>query len=79
MPKFEVKQEEKKEIAKATFDKKEDYIVVKLNNDPLESNHLVHVIHGKALIAKKVATQVKDVKLEEREVEQTVIKEPKVK
>lgn len=79
MPKFEIKQEESKEVARATFDKKEDYIVIKMNNDPLELNHLVHKIHGKALIAKKVATEVKDAKLEEREVENTVIKEPKNK
>ena len=79
MPQFEIKQEESKEIAKATFDKKEDYIVITLNNDDLKRNHLVHKLHGNALIAKKLATQVKDAKLDEREVENTVIKEPKNK
>lgn len=77
MPQFEIKQEESKEIAKATFTKKEDYIVITLNDDVTKKNHLVHKIHGQALITKKLATQVKDVKLDEREVTQTVIKEPK--
>ena len=79
MPQFEIKQEEKKEVAKATFDKKEDYIVVTLNSDDLKKPHLVHKIHGQKLIDKKVATLVKDAKLEEREIEATVIKEPKNK
>lgn len=79
MPQFEIKQEESKEVAKATFGKKEDYIVITLNNDPLKINHLVHKIHGEKLISKKLASQVKDAKLDEREVESTVIKEPKNK
>lgn len=77
MPQFDIKHEASVEVAKATFDKKEDYIVIKLKGD--NKPHLVHKIHGKALIAKKVAEEVKDVKLEEREVESTVIKEPKNK
>lgn len=79
MPIFELKPEESKEVSKATFDKKDDYIVVTLKNDPLKANHMVHKIHGEALVKKGLATQVKDAKLEEREVENTVIKEPKNK
>lgn len=77
MPQFEIKQEESKTIAKATFDNKEDYMVITLKGD--DKQHIVHILHGKALIAKKVATEVKDAKLDTREVETTVIKEPKVK
>lgn len=79
MPQFEIKQEESKEVAKATFDKKDDYVVIVLKDDILKKNHLVHKIHGEKLVEKKLATIVKDVKLDEREVENTVIKEPKNK
>lgn len=79
MPQFEIKQESSKEVARATFDKKDDYMVITLKGDLLKSNHLVHKLHGQALIDKKVAVEVKDVKLDEREVENTVIKEPKNK
>lgn len=79
MPIFELKSSESEEVAKATFDKKDDYVVVTLKNDPLKANHMVHKIHGEALVKKGLATVVKDAKLEEREVENTVIKEPKNK
>jgi len=79
MPQFEIKQEESAQVSKATFDKKEDYVVIVLKNDDLKKNHLVHKIHGEKLVEKKLATIVKDVKLDEREVENTVIKEPKNK
>lgn len=76
MPQFDIKQEPSKEVAKATFDKKEDYIVIVLKDDPIKKNHLVHKIHGQKLIDKKLATKV-DAKLDEREVVSTTIKEPK--
>ena len=76
MPQFEIKEEKSVEVSKATFDKKDDYIIIVLKDDLLKKEHLVHKIHGQALIDKKLATQVKDAKLNEREVENTVIKEP---
>lgn len=75
MPQFDIKQEESKEIAKATFDKKEDYKVVTLNNDPTKTKRLLHVIQADRLIANKKATEVKGSKLETREVETVVTPE----
>jgi len=72
MPQFEIKTKESKEIAKATFDKKEDYKVVTLNSDPTKTEHVLHVLQADRLIANKKATAVKDAKLDVREVEATV-------
>lgn len=72
MPLFDIKQKESQEIAKATFDKKDDYKVVTLNNDPTKKERLLHKIQADRLIAKKKATEVKGAKLEEREVETVV-------
>jgi hypothetical protein len=79
MPIFDIKQEESKEIAKATFDKKEDYKVVYLNSDPAKKPRLLHKLQANRLIASKKATEVKDAKLEPREVETIVSVEPKIK
>lgn len=76
MPQFEVKEEKSIEVSKATFGKKDDYIIIVLKDDLLKKEHLVHKIHGQALINKKLATQAKEAKIDEREVENTVIKEP---
>lgn len=72
MPAFDIKQKDSKEIAKATFEKKEDYKVVTLNNDPQKKERLLHVIQADRLIANKKATEVKGSKLEVREVEVVV-------
>jgi hypothetical protein len=69
MPGFDIKQKEPKEIAKATFEKKEDYKVVILNSDVQKKERLLHVIQADRLIANKKATEVKDAKLDTREVE----------
>lgn len=76
MPQFDIKQEDSKEIAKATFEKKEDYKVVTLNNDPRGKERLLHVIQADRLIKNGKATAVKGKKLETREVE-TVVTEIK--
>lgn len=72
MPIFDIKQKESQEVAKATFDKKEDYKVVYLNSDPTKKERLLHKIQAERLIANKKATEVKTAKLEEREVETVV-------
>lgn len=72
MPIFEIKQKESKEVARATFDKKEDYKVVTLNSDAQKRERLLHVIQADRLIANKKATEVKGAKLEAREVETVV-------
>lgn len=72
MPIFDIKQAKSAEIAKATFDKKEDYKVVYLNNDASKKERLLHVIQADRLIANKKATEVKTAKLETREVETVV-------
>lgn len=72
MPIFDIKQKESKEIAKATFEKKEDYKVVTLNNDPQGKERLLHKIQADRLIANKKAIEVKGSKLEAREVETVV-------
>lgn len=72
MPVFDIKQKESKEIAKATFEKKEDYKVVTLNSDPQKKERLLHVIQADRLIANKKATEVKGAKLDVREVETVV-------
>lgn len=73
MPVFDIKQKESKEINKATFGKKEDYKVVVLNNDPMKTERVLHVIQADRLIANKKATEVKNAKLETREVLTTVV------
>jgi len=75
MPKFDIKQKESIEVAKATFDKKEDYKVVTLTNDPLKKERLLHKIQADRLIANKKATEVKGSKLDEREVEAVITPE----
>jgi len=77
MPKFELKEKDQNAVGTATFDKSDDYIVITLNDDPLKMNHVVHKIHGKKLLDKKVATEVKGAKMEEREAEQIVSVEKK--
>lgn len=72
MPIYDLKQAESKEVAKATFDKKEDYKVVVLLNDPMKKERLLHKIQADRLIANKKATEVKGAKLEQREVETVV-------
>ena len=72
MPKFDIKQDEPKEIAKATFEKREDYKVVTLNNDPTGKPRQLHVIQADRLIKNKKAKEVDGVKFEEREVETVV-------
>lgn len=72
MPAFDIKQPESKEIAKATFDKKEDYKVVYLNSDVQKKPRLLHVLQADRLIKNKKATEVKEVKLETREAETVV-------
>lgn len=79
MPVFDIKQEESKEIAKATFDKKEDYKVVTLNSDVTGKHRLLHVIQANRLIANKKAVEVKAAKLDTREVETVVTVEGKIK
>ena len=69
MPKFDIKQEESKEIAKATFHKESDYKVVTLNADKSAKQHVLHVIQADELIKNKQATEVKDAKLESRDIE----------
>lgn len=75
MPQFEIKQKESKEIAKATFDKADDYKVVVLVKDPMKKERLLHVIQADRLIANKKATEVKGAKLNTREVETVVTPE----
>lgn len=72
MPIFDIKEAESKEVAKATFDKKEDYKVVFLNSDATKKPRLLHVLQANRLIKNKKATEVKDAKLETREVETVV-------
>jgi len=72
MPVFDIKQKESEEVAKATFDKKEDYKVVFLTNDPQKKPRLLHVIQADRLIKNKKAEAIKDAKLELREVETVV-------
>lgn len=72
MPIFDIKQKESEQIAKATFDKKDDYMVISLVNDPLKKPRLVHKIQGERMIGNKKAVAVKDAKLQEREVETIV-------
>lgn len=79
MPKFDITQKESKEIAKATFDKKEDYMVVTLNSDATKKPRLLHKIQAERLIANKKATAVKDANLEERDTEAVVTVEKKTK
>lgn len=79
MPIYDIKQEESKEVAKATFEKKEDYMVVTLNSDVTGKHRLLHVIQAKRLIANKKATAVKDAKLDVRETETVVTPAPKNK
>ena len=69
MPKFDIKQEESKEIAKATFHKESNYKVVTLNVDKSAKQHVLHVIQADELIKNKQATEVKDAKLESRDIE----------
>ena len=76
MPQFDIKQEESKEAGRATFEKKEDYKIVTLNNDPQKKERLLHKIQADKLIAIKKATEVKGKKLDTREVE-TVVTEIK--
>jgi len=75
MPTFDIKQKDSVEVAKATFDKKEDYKVVYLNGDETKRPRLLHVIQADRLIKNKKATEVKDAKLETREVETVVTPE----
>jgi len=72
MPVFDIKQKESQEVAKATFDKKDDYKVVYLNSDASKKPRLLHKIQAERLIKNKKATEVKEAKLEEREVETVV-------
>jgi len=72
MPIFDIKEAESKEVAKATFDKKDDYKVVYLNSDVTKKPRLLHVLQANRLIKNKKATEVKDAKLETREVETVV-------
>lgn len=72
MPIFESKKQETKEVARATFHKKEDYKVVTLNNDPTKRERVLHVLQADRLIANKKATEVKGAKLQEREIEQVI-------
>ncbi len=76
MPIFDIKQEDSKEVAKATFEKKEDYKVVTLNNDPQKKERLLHVIQADRLIKNGKAEVVKGKKLEARE-DETVVTEIK--
>lgn len=77
MPVYDIKQGESKEIAKATFDKKEDYKVVFLNSDATKKPRLLHSLQADRLIKNGRATLVKDAKLELREVETVVTTEKK--
>ena len=79
MPIFDIKQGESKAVAKATFEKKEDYKVVYLNSDATKKPRLLHVLQADRLIKNKKANEVKDAKLEQREVETVVTEEPKTK
>jgi len=72
MPIFDIKQKESEEVAKATFDKKEDFKVVTLTSDPQKKPRLLHTIQADRLIKNKKAELVKDAKLEQREVETVV-------
>lgn len=69
MPKFDLKGQDSKEIARATFDKESDYKVVTLNNDPTKKLRILHKIQADRLIEKKKATLVKDAGFEQRDVE----------
>ena len=79
MPIFDIKQGKSEQVDKATFDKKEDYKVVYLNSDATKKSRLLHVLQADRLIKNKKATEVKDAKLEQREVETVVTEEPKTK
>jgi hypothetical protein len=72
MPKFELAEKNATIDGKATFEKESDYMVITLNSDELKKNHMVHVIHGKKLIAKKMATAVKNAEIDERDQETVV-------
>lgn len=72
MPLFDIKQKDAEVVDKATFDKKDDYMVITLANDPLKKPRLVHKIQGNRMVANKKAVAVKDAKLQEREVETLV-------
>lgn len=73
MPVFNVKEKESKEVAKATFGKKEDYKVVTLNKDPMKRERVLHVLQADRLIKNGKAAEVKGAKLETREVLTTVV------
>jgi len=80
MPKFDIKEVESEVVQKATFHKESDYKVVYLNNDVTKKPRLLHVIQADRLIKNKKATEVKDGKLEERDVEhltETAVKKEK--
>lgn len=75
MPIFDIKQKESETVARATFDKKEDYKVVILKSDAQKKPRLLHKLQADRLIANKKAEEVKGAKLEEREVETVVTPE----
>ena len=78
MPAFELAEKDTNVVGKATFTKESDYMVVTLKGDSLNTPHLVHVLHGNALI-KKGAAEKSKAAIEEREVETVVTKAPKEK
>lgn len=73
MPQFELKQEEGKVAGYATFDKKEDWVTIKVKGDKNAKPELVHKILGEKLVAKGLYVEAKDVNVEETEVNNTVI------
>lgn len=72
MPVFDIKQKQSEVVEKATFDKAEDFKVVYLNSDATKKPRLLHKLQADRLIKNKKATEVKDAKLEQREVETVV-------
>jgi len=83
MPQFELAEKDTNIIGTATFEKKEDYMVINLQTPGLKkgefavdpTNHLVHVIHGQKLIDKGVAVKGK-ASLSKREIQTVVTEDP---
>lgn len=77
MPAFKIQKKESEQVATATFRKKEDYMVVTLNDDVLKRPRLLHKIQAEKLIKLKRATQVKDAEINEAEPKITIKKSKK--
>ena len=63
MPAFNIRPNESKEVAKATFHRAEDYKTIRLKTS--EEPVLLHRIHADKLIKKGLAEELKGIKMKE--------------